>query len=90
VEVKTSDPKKPVQREVKTGASGNETIEILEGLKEGEEVVVAKIDLAAMRERQEKMKQVEQGGGFGSMNRGGPSQSRASGGGGGRASGGGR
>ncbi|MCW5940098.1 MAG: HlyD family efflux transporter periplasmic adaptor subunit [Fimbriimonadaceae bacterium] len=90
VEVKTSDPKKPVQREVKTGASGNETIEILEGLKEGEEVVVAKIDLAAMRDRQEKMKQVEQGGGFGSMNRGGPSQSRASGGGGGRASGGGR
>jgi HlyD family secretion protein len=90
VEVKTSDPKKPLRREVKIGASGNETVEVLDGLKEGEEVVVAKIDLAAMRARQEKMRQVEQGGGFGSMNRGGPSQSRASGAGGGRASGGGR
>lgn len=81
--VKTSDPKKPERREVKLGESGNEGVEVLEGLKAGEEVVVAEIDLAAMRERQERMEQAQQPGGLGSVNRGGPSQSRASGGGGG-------
>ncbi|MBL8064474.1 MAG: HlyD family efflux transporter periplasmic adaptor subunit [Chthonomonadaceae bacterium] len=81
VRVKSADPKKPTVREVKVGVSGNDGIEILEGLKEGEEVVIAEIDLKAMRDRQAKMDQVQQGGGLGSMNRGGPSQSRASSGG---------
>ena len=80
VRVKTSDPKKPEKREVKLGAVGNESIEILEGLKEGEEVVVAEVDLRAMRDRQAKMQQQQQGGGgLGSLNKGGPSTSRASG-----------
>lgn len=82
--VKGSDPQRPERRAVKVGRRGNEGIEVLEGLKEGEEVVVAEIDLAAMRERMERMQQTEQGGGFGSQQRGGPSQSRRSGGGGGR------
>lgn len=79
--VKTSDPKKPERRVVKLGQAGNETIVALEGLREGEGVVIAEIDLSAMRDRQQRMEQAAQGGGFGSMNRGGPSQSRASGGG---------
>ncbi|MBS1723595.1 MAG: HlyD family efflux transporter periplasmic adaptor subunit [Armatimonadetes bacterium] len=95
VRVKTADKAKPERREVKLGAVGNETTEVLEGLKEGEEVVVAEIDLKAMRDRQNRMQQQQQApGGLGSLNRGGPSQSRATSGGGGgggaRASGGGR
>lgn len=81
VQVKSGDPKKPSVREVKVGSTGNEGVEILEGLKEGEEVVIAEIDLKAMRDRQAKMDAAQQGGGFGSSNRGGPSQSRASSGG---------
>ncbi len=90
VRVKSSDPKKPVQREVKLGMTGNDGVEVLEGVKPGEEVVVAEIDLKALRERQQRMEQSQQGGGFGSVNRGGPSQSRASGGGGRGGGGGGR
>jgi len=85
VRVKSSDEKNPVEREIKVGESGNEGIEVLEGLKEGEEVVIAEIDLKAMRDRQSKMDQVQQGGGFGSSAKGGPSQSRASSGGAGGA-----
>ncbi len=86
--VKVSGSKKPEKRIVKTGAVGNDSIEIKDGLKVGEEVVVAEIDLKAMRERQTKMQQAQQGGGsLGSLNRGGPSQSRASGGGSGGSSG---
>lgn len=81
VRVKGADPKKPESREVQVGMSGNEGTEILSGLKEGEEVVIAEIDLRAMRDRQAKMDQAQQGGGFGSTNRGGPSQSRATSGG---------
>jgi len=80
VRVKTSDPKKPEKRPVKLGAVGNESVEVVEGLKEGEEVVVAEVDLRAMRDRQAKMQQQQQGGGgLGSLNKGGPSSSRASG-----------
>lgn len=79
--VKSSDPKKPERRAVKLGQEGNETVVVLDGLREGEEVVIAEIDLTAMRDRQQRMEQAAQGGGFGSVNRGGPSQSRASGGG---------
>lgn len=87
--VNGGDKQKPVKRVVKVGEVGNDSIEILEGLKVGEEVVIAEIDLKAMRDRQTKMQQTQQGqGGLGSMNRGGPSQSRASGGGTGGARGG--
>ncbi|MBS1713388.1 MAG: HlyD family efflux transporter periplasmic adaptor subunit [Armatimonadetes bacterium] len=80
VRVKTGDPKKPEKRPVKLGAVGNESIEVVDGLKEGEEVVVAEVDLRAMRDRQTKMQQQQQGGGgLGSLNKGGPSSSRASG-----------
>lgn len=85
--VKTSEKGEPVKRVVKVGAIGNDSTEITEGLKEGEQVVVAEIDLKAMRDRQSRMQQTQQGqGGLGSMQRGGPSQSRASGGGTGGAS----
>ena len=87
VRVKSNDPLKPTDREVKVGETGNEGVEILEGLKEGEEVVIAEIDLRAMRDRQAKMDQAQQGGGFGSSTKGGPSQSRATSGGSGSTSG---
>lgn len=51
-------------REVKLGPSGNEGFEVLEGLKAGEEVVVAEINLKQLRETQQKMLEAQQGGGF--------------------------
>jgi HlyD family secretion protein len=90
VRVKGVDEKTPVRKEVKVGDFGNEGVEILEGLKPGEEVVVAEIDLAAARERQEKMLSA-QGGGLGTSAPRGPSQSRRAGpAGGGGGGGGGR
>lgn len=62
--VKTKDPVKPARRTVKVGDSGNDGVEILEGLKSGEEVVVAEINLAEMRETQRKMQEAAQGGGL--------------------------
>ncbi|MCW5936394.1 MAG: HlyD family efflux transporter periplasmic adaptor subunit [Fimbriimonadaceae bacterium] len=87
VKVKGADPMAPIRREVQLGESGNEGVEVLSGLNEGDEVVVAELDLKAMRERQERMTQAEQGGGLGSQGRGGPSQSRSTAGGGGRGGG---
>lgn len=95
VRVKTADEKKPEERDVKLGEAGNDGLEVLSGLKEGDEVVVAEINLAEMRERQEKMIKAQQGGGGlgSSTSPRGPSQSRAGGGagagGGGRPGGGG-
>ena len=80
--VKSSDPKKPERREVKLGEEGNDGVEVLEGLKEGDEIVIAEIDLASLRDRQERMEAQQQPGGLGSSRSGGPSQSRAGGGGG--------
>jgi HlyD family secretion protein len=91
VRVKGADQKNPAQVEVKVGRSGNDGVELLQGLTEGQEVVVAEIDLAAMRDRQDRMMRVQQGG-LGSRGPSGPSQSRAgmgAGGGGGRPGGGG-
>lgn len=64
VKVKSNDPLKPIQREVKVGESGIDGIEILSGLEEGEEVVVAEINLAEMRETQRRMTEAMQGGGL--------------------------
>lgn len=64
VRMKTNDPLKPQRREVKVGETGNDGVEVLEGLKDGEEVVVAEINLAQMREMQKKMQEAQQGGGL--------------------------
>lgn len=64
VRVKTADPLKPKTVEVKVGEMGNEAIELLSGLKEGDEVVVAEINLAELREVQKKMQEAQQGGGL--------------------------
>jgi HlyD family secretion protein len=64
VRVKGKDPKKPETRKVEIGETGNETVEIKSGLKEGEEVVTAEIDLVMLRETQKRMQEAEQGGGL--------------------------
>lgn len=64
VRVKGSDPKTPEMREVQVGESGNDGLEIVSGLKEGEEVVVAEIDIAELRDRQKKMEDAAKGGGL--------------------------
>lgn len=89
--LKSADPKKPTQRDVKLGEVGNDGVEVLEGLQAGDEIVIAEVNLAEMRERQERMTAATQGG-LGSSAPRGPSQSRAGGGGagGGARPGGGR
>jgi RND family efflux transporter MFP subunit len=62
--VQVKGPKGPVDREVKVGASGNNGVEVLEGLAVGEEVVVASIDLKELRATQAKMLEAQQGGGL--------------------------
>jgi len=64
VQVKSSDPKMPARKEIKVGEVGNEGTEVLDGLKEGDEVVTATIDLKALRETQEKMQAAQEGGGL--------------------------
>lgn len=65
VEMKPLDAKgKPRQVEVKTGEVGNNGTEVLDGLKVGDEVVTATIDLKALRETQEKMQAAQEGGGL--------------------------
>jgi HlyD family secretion protein len=64
VRVKTADPKKPESKTVKLGETGNEGIEVLSGLNEGDEVVTAEINLADLREVQRKMQEAQQGGGL--------------------------
>jgi HlyD family secretion protein len=64
VRVKSSIPTKPEEREVKVGETGNEGVEILEGLKAGDEIVTAEINLAELRLVQQKMKEAQEGGGL--------------------------
>lgn len=90
--LKTADPKKPKSTEIVLGEVGNDGMELLKGLKEGDEVVVAEINLAQLRDQQAKMEAAQQGGGLaGGMNRGmGASRGGMGGGGGaGRPGGGG-
>ncbi|MBL8061154.1 MAG: efflux RND transporter periplasmic adaptor subunit [Chthonomonas sp.] len=68
VKIKGPDGK-PKQIEVKLGQSGNEGFEVLSGLKEGQEVVVAEINRAEMREIQQRMQEAQQGGGLTGGNR---------------------
>ncbi|MBS1705452.1 MAG: efflux RND transporter periplasmic adaptor subunit [Armatimonadetes bacterium] len=85
--VKGAPGKAPVRRDVKVGEVGNAGTEILEGLKVGEEVVTAEINMAEIREIQQRMESAQQGGG--GLAGGGPrgptsrSTNRAAGGGGG-------
>lgn len=87
VEVKSADPKKPLRVEVKVGEMGNDGIEVIGGLKEGDEVVTATIDLAELRATQEKMQAAQEGGGLAggqgprqNNNRGGATRTGAAGG----------
>ena len=67
--VKSADPKKPEKRMVKTGKSGNDDVEILDGLKEGEEVVTATIDVQEAARIQQALLDSQQGGGLAGGNR---------------------
>lgn len=95
--VKGTDPKKPVRKAVELGESGNDGVELLSGLAEGEEVVVAEINLRQLRETQQRMMEAQQGGGLagggarpgGGMGGGSRAGGGGMGGGGGRPSGGG-
>jgi HlyD family secretion protein len=80
VRIKTADPLKPEKREVKIGETGNDGVEILSGLEEGEEIVVAEINLTEMRDRQRRMEEALRGGGL-AGGQGQQPRSRASGGG---------
>ncbi|MFQ3587177.1 MAG: efflux RND transporter periplasmic adaptor subunit [Fimbriimonadaceae bacterium] len=63
--IKPTDPKaKPTRRVVKTGDRGNDGVEVVEGLKVGEEVVVAEINLRELRELERRMAEAQQGGGL--------------------------
>lgn len=73
VRVKTKDPLKPETRKVVVGETGNDSVEIISGLKIGEEVVTAEIDMVELREAQKKMQEAEQGGG---LVGGGPSRTK--------------
>ena len=55
------------------GETGNDSVEIISGLKIGEEVVTAEIDMVELREAQKKMQEAEQGGG---LVGGGPSRTK--------------
>jgi HlyD family secretion protein len=64
VMVKPKEGAKPVRREVEIGEEGNDGVEIVSGLQEGEEVVIAEIDLAQLRETERRMMEAQQGGGL--------------------------
>ncbi len=64
VRVKSKDPKKPEIRKVEVGEEGNDGVEVKSGLKEGEEVVTAEIDMVMLRDTQKRMQEAEQGGGL--------------------------
>lgn len=88
--LKGADPKKPVQQPIKTGEDGNEGVEVLSGLKEGDQVVTAELNLAALKAIQDKMQQEQSqsgglaGGGFrGPQSRGTTAAGRGAAGGGG-------
>jgi HlyD family secretion protein len=98
--LKGKDPKHPIETPVKTGEEGNEGVEVLSGVKEGDEVVTSQLDMAQLKAMQDQMQQDQSqsgglaGGGFrgptsrGTGTRSGAGGNRA-GGGGSRAGGGG-
>ncbi len=92
VRVRGTDPLKPVRREVTLGEYGNDGVELVSGLKEGEEVVVAEVDIAELKRIQDQMAEAQQGGGLagGTGPRMGTSRSMSGNGGGGTGGGAGR
>jgi HlyD family secretion protein len=84
VQVKSKDPLKPETRVIQVGGTGNEGTEVLSGLKEGEEIVIAKIDLKQLRETQQKMLEAQEGGGLAGGGMRGPRTLGGNTGGGGR------
>jgi HlyD family secretion protein len=89
--LKGSDPKHPVQTSVQVGEVGNDGTEILSGVKEGDQIVTAELDIAKLKAIQDQMAQDQnQSGGLGSspnMRRT-TSRGTTNGGGGARAGGG--
>lgn len=71
--VKSADPLKPERRTVKIGKTGNDDVEILDGLREGEEVVTAMIDVQEAARIQQALLDAQTGGGLAGGNR--PSRS---------------
>jgi multidrug efflux pump subunit AcrA (membrane-fusion protein) len=67
--VKSADPLKPEKRSVKIGKTGNDDVEILEGLKEGDEVVTATIDVQEAARIQQALLDAQTGGGLAGGNR---------------------
>ncbi|MDR3689549.1 MAG: HlyD family efflux transporter periplasmic adaptor subunit [Fimbriimonas sp.] len=64
IRIKSADPQKPETRKVVVGEMGNDVVEITSGLKEGEQVVIAEINLDELRAAQKKMVDASQGGGL--------------------------
>ncbi len=84
VRVKAGEKLPPTEKSIEIGETGNDGVEVLSGLTEGEEVVTAEINVAELRDTQKKMQEAQQGGGLAG---GGPQGGRrptGTGGGGGR------
>lgn len=90
VMVKGTDPKIPVRKDVEIGEMGNDGFEVVSGLSEGDEVVVAEINLRQLRDTQRRMQEAQQGGGLagGAPRMGGNARPTTGGGGAGGARGG--
>ncbi len=73
VRVKSANAQKPETRKIEIGETGNDVVEIKSGLKEGDEVVTAEINMDELRATQKKMQDAEQGGG---LVGGGPSKTK--------------
>lgn len=85
VRVKAGDKLPPTEKAIEIGETGNDGVEVISGLKEGEEVVTAEINVAELRDTQKKMQEAQQGGGLaGGGPQGGRRPSGTGGGGGGR------
>jgi HlyD family secretion protein len=59
--IKTDNENQPARREVVLGEEGDQGIEVVDGLSEGEEVVTAEINLQELRERQAAIEAAEEG-----------------------------
>jgi HlyD family secretion protein len=59
--IKTDNEQQPARREIVLGEEGDQGVEVVEGLAEGEEVVTAEINLQELRERQAAIEAAEEG-----------------------------
>ncbi|MFW5697366.1 MAG: efflux RND transporter periplasmic adaptor subunit [Fimbriimonadaceae bacterium] len=59
--VRTDNDKQPARREIVLGEEGDQGVEVIDGLSEGEEVVTAEINLQELRERQAAIEAAEEG-----------------------------